>query len=235
MRACSTNRDVDKTEMPAIPMKTCLNVGCGLTVHPGWLNIDASPSLRIRHLPLVGDMLARAKRIPDWPADVRYGNIVDGLSLPAGSCELVFVSHVLEHLSLADLDHALVNILRYLQPGARLRILMPDLELYARAYLGDRDGRDPEIAAMAAPAFMKRSGIGAAGSRQGVLRRVREALSNSRHQWLWDVPSMTAKLGAYGFADVRRRSFRESDDARFFLIEDESRHHMSFCLECVRP
>lgn len=216
-------------------MGICLNIGCGLSAHPSWINVDASPSLRIRHLPVVGDMLVRAGRIPDWPAGVRYGDIVEGLHLRTGSCELIFVSHVLEHLSLGDLERALANIHKYLGPKARLRILMPDLELYARAYLVDRDGPDPERAGMAAPEFMKGSGIGAAGSRRGIVRRLREALSNSRHQWLWDVPSMTARLGTSGFADIQRRGFGETADARFMSVEDASRHKMSFCLECARP
>lgn len=213
----------------------CLNIGCGLTVHSEWLCVDTSPSLLLRKIPLIGQALARSGHIPDWPHAVRYGNVVTGLALPKSSCDLVYASHIFEHLSLHDLDLALRNLFANLKAGGRLRLLTPDLEKYARAYVGELNGANARNMNSAAPSFMNQSGIGLAGSRRNLLCRLNEALSNARHQWLWDTYSMTAKLIDIGFWDVQQKRFAESADRRFLAVEEVGRHEMSFCLECIRP
>jgi len=46
----------------------CLNVGCGLSPGPDWLNIDSSYSLRVARIPFVGQAIARSRRLPAWPS-----------------------------------------------------------------------------------------------------------------------------------------------------------------------
>jgi methyltransferase family protein len=210
----------------------CLNVGCGLSAHPDWRNIDASPSLMISRTPLLGTMLRRTGLIPRWPHNVHYGNVLRLRSLPPGSCELVFASHVLEHLSYADVGTALKRIHLLLRGGGILRLLTPDLRHYVEAYLADVGSGDDERVARGAGHFMRDSGLGMEESRTGLRCRIREALANSRHQWIWDKPSLVAQLQEVGFVDILERGHGESLDARFFQVEDPSRHAQSFCLEC---
>ena len=48
--------------------------GCGWCAPEGWLNFDASPTLRFERLPMLGGLYTRnAER---FPAAVRYGDIV---------------------------------------------------------------------------------------------------------------------------------------------------------------
>ena len=87
-----------------------VHVGCGGHELPGWINIDNHPA------PLAINL--------DW-----------GLPLPTGSARYVFVAHLLEHLfHPAQSSRLLGEIRRVLAPGGVVRIVVPDIEKYLRAY-----------------------------------------------------------------------------------------------------
>lgn len=58
-----------------------LNIGCGLDAPPEWLNIDASPTLKLGATPLVGPLIRAVLKAPHWPSNAVYGDIVKGLPL----------------------------------------------------------------------------------------------------------------------------------------------------------
>ena len=107
--------------------------GCGLTAPPSWTNFDASPTLRLQKLPVLGAVLTRGG--PRFPKHVLYGDIVRGLPIEPASCVAVYCSHVLEHLPREDLRAAVRNTLGHLRPGGVFRCVVPDLEHMAREYL----------------------------------------------------------------------------------------------------
>ncbi|WPL19412.1 hypothetical protein Thiowin_04533 [Thiorhodovibrio winogradskyi] len=55
-----------------------INFGCGLSVAPGWKNYDASPTLRLQRIPLLG-RVAQSLIKPRFPTDAIYGDVVHGL------------------------------------------------------------------------------------------------------------------------------------------------------------
>ncbi len=92
-----------------------LNIGCGNTYHPAWVNIDVEPVSReiIRH-------------------DA-------GTPLPfKDSCfDACYCSHVLEHFSFDEAVLLLNEIHRVLKPGGFIRVAVPDLEGIVRTYLSN--------------------------------------------------------------------------------------------------
>src|SRR4051812_43659884 len=104
--------------------------GCGLSAPESWRNFDASPTLRLQRLPVVGRRL-HGGGLPLFPSNVEYGDIVRGLPVSPGSCRGVYCSHVLEHLALADFRTALRNTRAILRDGGIFRFVLPDLELLA--------------------------------------------------------------------------------------------------------
>ena len=60
-------------------------------------------------------------------------------------------------------------------------------------------------------------------------------LSNSRHQWMWDAPSLRFLLERHGFVEVRRAIFGDSKDPRFHSVERETRFVDAIALEAVKP
>jgi predicted SAM-dependent methyltransferase len=64
------------------------------------------------------------------------GHCCDLSALPDGSCQEVYASHVLEHLAYnGELQRALREIRRVLEPGGTVRISVPDLEILCRLFL----------------------------------------------------------------------------------------------------
>lgn len=210
----------------------CLNVGCWIDAPDGWENIDASPSVKLATVPLIGRFLVSAMGGPDFPKSVKYGDLIKGLSLKPNSCELIFASHVLEHLSLSDFHTSLNNIYAYLQPGGIFRVIIPDLEQYVAKYTKQRS--EGTTSAKAASTFMQASCLGHQRSRTGLKHRFHELLSNSRHQWMWDEPSLTEALIQHGFKNVRRCQFGDWSDPRFGLVERQDRHWEALCLEATK-
>jgi SAM-dependent methyltransferase len=123
--------------------------GCGLWAPEGWQNFDASPTLLVQKIPVIGRRLAPVQ----FPRSVRRGDIRKGLSVAEESVDAVYCSHVLEHLALDDLRLALRNTLRILRPGGIVRLVMPDLKCLAKKYVGSSQ---PE----AAIEFMKSTLLG---------------------------------------------------------------------------
>jgi len=208
-----------------------LHIGCGLEFVEGWENIDASPSLKISKIPLIGRPLVSMMGGANWSK--KAGDLLKGLSIAPGSCTLMYASHVFEHLSIADFYVALEKVYLYLKPGGILRIIVPDLEKYIEAYIKNRS--DKELATKAATDFMHHSWIGHQGSRRSFDRRLRDAFSNHRHQWMWDEPSLKNALAKQGFINIRRCNYREWSDPRFAAVEKEIRHADSVCIEGIKP
>jgi len=84
-----------------------LHIGCGEIDAPGFINIDARP---YPHVHIVAKSLYRLTMIPDEAAD------------------LVYMCHVLEHMSHRTVTGTLREMSRVLKRGGVLRISVPDLD-----------------------------------------------------------------------------------------------------------
>ena len=210
----------------------CLNIGCWVDAPKEWENVDASPYVKISKIPIFGPLIISAVSAPKLPSSVKYGDLLKGLNIKPESCELVFASHVLEHLSLSDFHIALNNIYSYLQPGGIFRAIVPDLEQYIGKYKEHRS--EHALATKAAHKFMQDSGIGQTESRKDIQQRLREVFSNSRHQWMWDEPSLSDALIQHGFKNIQRCNYGDWSDPRFGLVENKGRHWDAICLEATK-
>lgn len=199
-------------------MATYVQYGAGWSVGEGWLNFDASPTLRFERLPLVGRLLGRLKGNPErFPAGVRYGDILKGLPVPDGSVDGLYASHVLEHLALEDMRLALRRSLRLLRPGGVFRLVVPDLAAAAQSYcaaLGDP---------LAAHCFLRCTLLGREQGLGGIGGRLRRAFGNADHLWMYDYPAMAAELAAAGFTAIRPARFGDAADRMFDRVENPDR------------
>lgn len=206
-----------------MPATTYAQYGCGLSAPQEWLNFDASPTLYLQRLPLLG----RLSRLggPVFPSTVHYGDIVKGLPIAPGSCRAVYCSHVLEHLSLRDLRVALVNTRKVLAAGGVFRLVVPDLRVAAQRYVADSSEE-------AAGRFMTETFLGVAERPRGARGLLKSWLGNSQHLWMWDYPSLRRELESAGFREIRAARIGDSGDPMFAAVEEESRWVDAVGIQC---
>ena len=203
-----------------------VNFGCGLNTASGWINFDASPTLRLQRSFVIG-VLARRALTPLFPDNATYGDITKGLPLPNESVDRMYCSHVLEHLALEDLRLALLNAHHSLKIGGIFRGVLPDLEAETRTYLADEKSS-------ACTDYLDRMMLGSRKRSRGLNALLRSALGNSQHLWMWDFKGLKLELESSGFSQVRRASFGDSDFKEYRSVEEPSRWDGCLGFECTK-
>jgi hypothetical protein len=202
--------------------------GCGISAPATWLNFDAGPAFWIeKNLPFLKPALLK-RGFPDYPANIRYGNVITGLPVPRESARAVYCSHVLEHLALNEFRQTLRNVHSYLVPGGTFRAVQPDLEWLANSYLSSTDSE-------AASRFMRDSDLGIPEQKTGMAGVLKLVFGRSAHLWMWDFKNMARELEAAGFTDIRRAQCRDNPEPRFHDVEDFSRWENCLGIECRKP
>lgn len=89
-----------------------LNIGCGATYHHDWTNVDMG-----------------------MDSNVTNHDVTQGLPFPDNTFDVVYHSHLLEHIPYENALSFMQECFRVLKPGGITRILVPDLEMTAKLYL----------------------------------------------------------------------------------------------------
>lgn len=209
--------------------KLFVQYGSGRTAPKEWVNFDASLSLRLQKIPLLGSLMIRGEH--RLPAHVRFGDIITGLPrIAPDSCDGVFCSHVLEHLALEDFRKALKNTHRILKPGGLFRLVIPDLEPMARDYVLELDKGNEAASTI----FIGNTWMGRYVRPRGIRGMIQSHHTYTFHLWMWDRLSIAAELRAAGFKDIRPSVFGDSKEPMFALVEEESKYATSLGVECTK-
>jgi SAM-dependent methyltransferase len=107
-----------------------LNLGCGARTHEAWVNIDYSLKATLKGLFFVRPFISTPN-----PAGYINHDLRRGIPFPEGSADVVYASHVLEHLARKHALPFMREIHRVLKPDGIIRIVVPDLEKAVTAYL----------------------------------------------------------------------------------------------------
>lgn len=209
--------------------KVYVQYGCGLCAPVGWINFDASPTLQIQRIPLLGKLF-RKKLNVIFPVNVKYGDIIKGLPIKENSCDAIFCSHTLEHLSLADFGKALKNTYTMLKSGGMFRCIVPDLEYAAREYIQSIDRNEPSPNMK----FMQETMLGVEQRPKGMKGLLNTAFGNSHHLWMWDRKSLSDALADAGFHSIRQCRFNDCEDEKFIEVEYEGRFINAVAIECIK-
>ncbi len=207
------------------------NVGCGSTPTTGWVNIDNSPSVMLARHPAVVALLRWVGLLNSsqmaFIAFCRQHHLVRAsatrLPLPTASADVVYASHLIEHLDRSDADRFLLEVRRVLRGGGVLRLVIPDLQRLVQDYIWSRDA-DALVDSLLLVAPPARS-----------FREVVTSLlgSPSRHKWMYDESSLCALLTSHGFTEVtviQAGQTRIHDPGPLDLFE---RSHQSSYVEAV--
>jgi len=198
--------------------------GCGLSNPDGWRNYDSTPSLLVQKIPLVklaartaetlvGNKNHRLRLILHNIGNSRasYSNVVKGLPLKNGSVDLLYASHVLEHLPLHEFRAALAESLRVLKVGGVFRLVVPNLETMVSRYI---DSNSPTKSIE----FCLESGLGSESFPNPLSR-----LRGDSHWMMYDKTTLQNELRSAGFTLIEQAYLGSSRYSEFSEVEDPSR------------
>jgi predicted SAM-dependent methyltransferase len=205
---------------PSEPVK--VNLGAGLMVAPGWLNVDASLNALFAPAPSpVLCFLFELTSLKRWHTrsdyirtlrehryvhhDLRYG-----IPLEDETASFTYSSHFLEHLSRMEAERFVREIYRVLVPGGRARICVPDLELAVDWYTNGDKLRSLSL-------IFEDSTASAAAA----------------HRWMYDFDLLRTLLEGRGFVDIERCKFREGKTPDIDALDN--RPSKTLFVEAIKP
>jgi SAM-dependent methyltransferase len=202
--------------------RAMVNLGSSARVADGWNNVDSSWLFRLarhRHLARLLHGLGLLSA-PRWDRICKLGNnfvlydIVQGIPYDDASFDVVYHSHLLEHIDREGAEGFLIECRRVLKPTGVLRIVVPDLELLARRYVDLLDGPVPDRASRllgaASDLFDQMVNRTPRYRRQQkwIVRMAESALIGNTaragviHRWMYDRFTLEEVLRRAGFIDM---------------------------------
>lgn len=179
-------------------MSVKINVGCGMTPTRGWHNFDNSWSIRLACKPIAVSMLRVLGILK--PTQLKYVDFAKKnkiywadasrrLPLSNNFVDVLYSSHMLEHLDRQKTLSFLNEAKRILKPGGIIRIAVPDLRLFIDDYIKDKDA-DKFITKLHMNMDMPSS----------LIDKLKYLFVGSRqHQWNYDADSLSNLLRKSGF------------------------------------
>lgn len=209
-----------------------LNLGCGTktSAHPDVINIDWTVQLRIRRNPFLKRIAPfiltkeRYNRFNALPNNVLVHNLAKGIPFGNNSADLIYHSHLLEHLDRPIAEKFLLEVKRVLKPGGIHRIAVPDLEMACRDYMAhialcekneNEIGRHDHYIEPIIEQSVRREAY--ATEHLPPLRRIIESRlggdarqRGETHQWMYDRFNLRALLARLGYRNITVQSYQTS-------------------------
>ena len=186
-----------------------VNIGAGDSGKEGWVNVDGFPGAGV-------NCLADArKRLPFDDNSVRG----------------IFSEHFFEHIDyVEEAPHFLGECFRSLQPGGVLRIIVPDLERYFRAYAQD----DWKVLAAIRPLDAQLKDHYYGWNYNTPMELINFVLrQGQQHKFGYDFATMQFLLGKCGFTRISKQDYGKTQMPEL-CIDTEIRAAESLYVEAVK-
>jgi predicted SAM-dependent methyltransferase len=186
-----------------------VNVGPGMSAKEGWVNID------IFQFPGVNCIYDCRRSLP----------------FADQSAAVIFTEHFFEHIEyVEEAPFFLSECYRVLQPNGVLRVIVPDVEKYVRAYCKDGWEDLTEVR----PLKPDHTDVHF-GSRFQTKMEVLNAVfrQHFEHKFAYDFPTLELSLKRAGFSDVRRQTFGTSLSPDL-CIDNPTRVSESLYVEAIK-
>lgn len=199
-----------------------VNLGCGLAVAPGWINIDGSLNALVATLPAwIHKTAYRLTGAKNYYSEKEYlcllrnnrfvhHDLSYGLPIPDSSVDILYSSHFIEHLFRNDAINLLKESFRVLKPKGILRVSIPDLEYAISLY---SDGEKEKM--LSAYFFVDD-----------------DDSYYARHKYMYDYSMILGILKNIGFKDVYRCDYQQGQALDLNLLDN--RPDESLFVEAIR-
>jgi predicted SAM-dependent methyltransferase len=219
-------------------VKVKLNLGCGSVRPKDWINIDSSITANIQKLPWIGKKITKLFNPVEYAdTNVTYMNVSKRWPYKDNSIDIVYASHLFEHLTLKGSSFFLKESFRTLKPDGIIRIVVPDLyqiaKKYIESYETDIDG-DPTKFIMWAINMHREGQYGDVGFLKGIALEWQGY--PHQHKFMYDEKSLNLVLKNSGFVELHSHSYGKSNYIDTINDVEGSRElYLSVYLEGKKP
>ena len=184
-----------------------LDLGCGQNTHDNFINLDY-----------------------DWHPKIDLcWDLSRGIPLPDQSLRGVFTEHCLEHFTLPIAEGIICEIHRVLMPGGRVRIIVPDAEVYLTGYT-DRLRHQSDTLLPFETENAYKGIVDPILVVNGVFYLGRDHPAG--HRFIYDFNFLNKLLLHCGFSQTTRASFMNGGD-KTLLIDSQWRAMESLYIEAI--
>jgi len=216
-----------------------LNLGCGAVRPAGWINADSSLNANLQRIPVIGKVVNRIFETVEYDdSNMVYMNVNNRWSdYKDNSVDVIYSSHMFEHLSLKSADLYLKESFRCLKPGGAIRVVVPDLYKICKKYILEYETgiENPSDHIMRA---INMNREGQYGSDLGILKKSVLEWQGYPHQhkFMYDEKSLTQKFKQVGFVDILSLEYGTSKYISDIKdVEGKSEPFLSVYLEAKKP
>lgn len=203
------NRRIDPRDLVPAGTPVKINLGSGLEVAPGWINLDASPNAMLSRWPTPAlEVLYKQSGsnvymgLDEYVTRLKsnrfiHHELTSSLPFVDASVNYIFSSHFVEHLTRPQCVIVLSEALRVLHSDGVIRIGAPDLEVAIDLYAHGEQRRMLDD-------FFYRPETGRL----------------AQHRYMYDFSLLADILHEVGFVSVERRMFHEGQVPDLDLLDN---------------
>ncbi len=216
-----------------------LNLGCGAVRPEGWINTDSSLNANIQKIPLIGKIITRPfNKVVYEGGSMVYMNLNKRWKYADNTVDIVYASHLFEHLSSAAAKLFLSESYRSLKPGGVIRLVVPDLYKICKRYIDEYETgaiKDPTEFIMWAINMHRE---GQYGAKIGFIKKL--VFENQgyphQHKFMYDEKSLSIKIAEAGFTGLRSLVYGVSEYIPEIKdVEGTREHYLSVYIEALKP
>lgn len=213
--------------VPTKNNKIILNLGCGSNTHPEMNNIDYSIQSRLAKSKFLTYLIKKSGFLNEdreaflsrYSENIILYNLAKGIPVQNNSVDVIYHSHLLEHLTPDDAANFIRSIFLKLRSGGKIRVVVPDLAIFCDNYL--KSLRAVSVDGDSAENIEKHESNTYRLLQQMVITETANSLKNSKlrrklenlvlgdrrkrgdlHLWMYDLCSLRLLLEKSGFISV---------------------------------
>lgn len=215
-----------------------LNLGCGSVRPSGWINTDSSLNANLQRIPVLKNLVTSYfKTVKYNSSNFVYMNLNTRWKYAADSVDVVYASHLFEHLTIRSADLMLKESYRALKPGGIIRIVVPDLYKICKHYVTELEKGNTKASEYAMWAInMHREG------QYKNLNFFKKLFFEwqgypHQHKFMYDEFSLRDKISRAGFVDILSQEYGKSHylGAAISDVEGKTESYLSVYLEAKKP
>lgn len=215
-------------------MSLNISIGCGQTPINGWRNYDNSWSVRLAKIPLLPSIMRKSGFLSRQQqefisfaknANIRWADATKQIPEKDGTVDVIYSSHMIEHLEKEDAIKFLKEVRRVLKRGGIIRIAVPNIKYLVENYLKDNDANN----------FIERTHLNRKRPKNFIAKLKYLIIGDRNHQWMYDGKSLCKLLSYVGFQEPKVMEPGTTIIAKIGELNLEERVPESVFVEATNP